>query len=64
MLADFSDFSRIITKTQESTLVIQNRTPAAMHVLPPGYLKLKLNSEVKGTSGDYLHTGGWVIVHV
>jgi hypothetical protein len=40
---NFTGFSRIITKTQESTLVIQNRTPPALHILPPGYLKLKLS---------------------
>lgn len=44
-------------------MVIQNRTPAALHVLPPGFLKLKLNGDVKGVSDEYIHTGGWAIIH-
>lgn len=44
-------------------VVIQNRTPAALHVLPPGFLKLKLNGDVKGVSDEYIHTGGWAIIH-
>ncbi len=31
--------------------------------MPPGYLKLKLNGEAKGIADEYLHTGGWLIVH-
>lgn len=62
-MADFSDFTRIITKTQSSALIVQNRTPPALHILPPGFIKVKLNQDNKETSGDYLHTGGWMIVH-
>ena len=63
IFSDFSGFSRIITKSQDSTLVIQNRTPGALYVLPPGPLRIKLNQEQADTSGDYLHTGGWMIIH-
>ena len=63
VFADFSGFTRIITKSQDSTLVVQNRTPGALYVLPPGPLKIKLNQEQADTTGDYLHTGGWMIVH-
>ncbi len=43
--------------------MIQNRTPGAMYVLPPGPLKIKLTQDVPNVSGEYLHTGGWLIVH-
>ena len=26
-------------------------------------LKVKLTQDVKGTTGDFLHLGGWLIVH-
>lgn len=63
VLSDFSAFTRIITKSQDSALIIQNRTPGAMYVLPPGPLKIKFNTEQPDTTGDYLHTGGWMIIH-
>ena len=47
----------------DSILVIQNRLPSALHVLPPGFIKLKLNGDVKGVADEYIHTGGWCIVH-
>ncbi|EAR90676.2 hypothetical protein TTHERM_01094890 (macronuclear) [Tetrahymena thermophila SB210] len=62
-LANFDGFSRITAKTNEASLVIQNKTPASLYVLPPGPLKIRFTSEVKNVSGDFLHTGGWVIVH-
>lgn len=63
VLKDFDGFSRIITKSNEAALVIQNRTPPAMYVLPPGPLKVRLTQDVKGVTGDFMHTGGWAIVH-
>ena len=42
ILSEFTGFSRIITKSQESTVVVQNRTPGALYMLPPGPLKVKL----------------------
>jgi hypothetical protein len=48
---DFTGFTRIITKSQDSTVVIQNRTPGALYVLPPGPLKIKLTSNLPNTSG-------------
>lgn len=62
-LVNFDGFSRITAKTNEASLVIQNRSPASLFVLPPGPLKIKFTQDVKGVSGDFLHTGGWVIVH-
>ncbi len=63
LFKNFDGFSRIITKTNEAALVLQNKAPPAIYILPPGPLKVKLNAEVKGTSGDYLHLGGWVCVN-
>eukprot|EP01016_Furgasonia_blochmanni_P002011 TRINITY_DN107_c0_g1_i3.p1 TRINITY_DN107_c0_g1~~TRINITY_DN107_c0_g1_i3.p1 ORF type:complete len:223 (+),score=73.14 TRINITY_DN107_c0_g1_i3:66-734(+) len=61
---NFDGFQRVITKSNESALVIQNKSPPALYVLPPGHLKVKLATEQKGTSGDYLHLGGWLTVHL
>ena len=63
ILANFDGFQRIITRSNESSLIIQNRSPAAIYVIPPGQLKVKFTTDVKNTSGDYLHLGGWVFVH-
>eukprot|EP01015_Nassula_variabilis_P005748 TRINITY_DN1428_c0_g1_i5.p1 TRINITY_DN1428_c0_g1~~TRINITY_DN1428_c0_g1_i5.p1 ORF type:complete len:140 (+),score=44.87 TRINITY_DN1428_c0_g1_i5:86-505(+) len=64
LFENFDGFSRIITKSNEAALIIQNKSPAAIYVLPPGYLKVKLTTEAKNTSGDYLHLGGWLTVHM
>lgn len=64
ILDKFEGFQRVLTKTNEAALIIQNRTPPSVYVLPPGHLKVKLNAEVKQTSGDLMHLGGWAIVHV
>ena len=40
-LQNFSGFSRISTKNLSSVVVVQNRTPAVTHVLPPGNIKIK-----------------------
>ena len=63
-LHKFDGFSRIITKTNEAALIIQNKAPSSLYVLPPGHIKIKLLNEQKGVSGDYLHLGGWVVVHL
>lgn len=42
IVENFSNFSKIITKDLHSVVVIENRSPPALHVLPPGSLRLKL----------------------
>ncbi len=64
ILKDFDGFQRLITKTNEASLVIQNKSPPALYILPPGHLKLKLTQDIPGVQSEYLHTGGWVIVHM
>ena len=39
---NFDGFQRILTKTNEAALIIQNKSPAALYVLPPGQFKVKL----------------------
>jgi hypothetical protein len=63
IVQDFTGFSKIITKDLSSVVVIQNRSPAALHVLPPGFLRLRLNGDVKNIAEEYLHTGGWAVIH-
>ncbi|KAM3130852.1 hypothetical protein pb186bvf_017041 [Paramecium bursaria] len=63
ILKGFDGFARILARTNEAALVIQNRTPPAVYILPPGPLKVKFTQDVKGQSGDYLHLGGYVFVN-
>lgn len=63
ILENFEGFSRIITKSNEASLVLQNKSPPSLFVLPPGPLKIKLTQDVKGVSGDYMHLGGWLAIH-
>lgn len=63
IIKDFDGVQRAITKTNEAALVIQNKFPPSAYVIPPGHLKLKFTQDVKDTSGDYLHLGGWVTIH-
>lgn len=63
ILKDFDGVQRAITKTNEAALVIQNKFPPSAYVIPPGHLRLKFSQDVKDTSGDYLHLGGWVTIH-
>lgn len=39
-----TDFSRVVTKTNEAVLVVSNKMPAALHVLPPGNLLVRMNN--------------------
>ena len=60
---DFNGFSRLVTRTTESALVVQNRMPAAVHILPPGVIKLRTENEMKDFSGELVHTGGFLVIH-
>lgn len=63
ILQNFNNFKRIITKTTDAILIIQNQMPAALHILPPGHLQIKTNSEIKDFSGDFMHLGGFVSIN-
>ena len=62
-IANFDGFSRIIAKTNEGALIIQSKQPPAAYVLLPGSLKVQLTEEVKNTKGDYIHSGGFAVIH-
>ena len=34
-----------------------------MHILPPGYLKVRTGNTSEKFSGDLMHLGGWLIIH-
>ena len=59
----FKDFSRLVTKTNEGILLVQNNMPAALHILPPGYLKVKLLKNDEGLPENLMHTGGFISIH-
>lgn len=63
IVSNFTDFQRVVTKTSEAYLVVQNRMPPAVHVLPPGPLKIRMDKENPDVSGELLHTGGWLIIN-
>lgn len=63
-LNKFDGFSRIITKSNEASLVIQNKLPAAIYILPPGLMKIKFAQEVKGVPPEFMHLGGWAVIHM
>lgn len=59
----FDGFSKIVGRTSEGALVIQSKQPAAAYVLLPGSLKVHLTEELKGSSGEYIHAGGFAVIH-
>lgn len=63
LFENFDGFSRVITTTNEAALIIQNRAPPALHILPPGVIKVKMTTEIKGQSGEFMHIGGWAVIH-
>ena len=63
IVSNFSEFQRIVTKTSEAFLVVQNRMPPAVHILPPGFLRIKMDKENPSFTGDLMHTGGWLIIN-
>ena len=63
IVSEFADFQRVVTKTSEAYLVVQNRMPPAVHVLPPGFLRVKMEKEMPDFTGELMHTGGWLVIH-
>ena len=60
---EITDYSRVIAKTNEAILCVQNRMPAAAHILPPGKLVVRLNNPTEDFSGDLMHMGGFLVIH-
>lgn len=44
-------------------MCVSNRMPAAAHILPPGKLVVKTNSQIENFSGDFMHLGGFLVIH-
>ena len=63
IVSNFADFQRVVTKTSEAYLIVQNRMPPAAHVLPPGSLKVRMEKENPDFSGEFMHTGGWLVIN-
>ena len=43
--------------------MVSNKMPPAMHVLPAGALNVRLPNPMENFSGDFVHSGGWLIIH-
>ena len=37
--------------------------PPAVHILPPGKIVVRMNSQVENFSGELMHTGGFLVIH-
>ena len=62
IIESFSGFQNLSAKTTDSVLLVQNRMPPALHLLPPGKLTVKVLENVEGFSGNIMHTGGWLVI--
>ena len=62
-MKNFEGFSRIVGQTTEGALVIQSKQPPAAYILLPGTLKVQLVEERKDTTGEYVHSGGFAVIH-
>ena len=64
----FNGFQRIYVGTLNGQMVISNRTPPTVYLLPAGELKLMQVSKGQGnnvedSNGEFIHSGGYVAVH-
>ncbi len=62
-LKSFAGFQNLLTKTTTSVLLVQNRMPPALHLLPPGRIQVKTLEKVEGFEGTLMHTGGWLVIN-
>ena len=37
--------------------------PAAVHMLPPGKITVRTNTQIDDFSGEIMHLGGWLVIH-
>ena len=66
---NFTDFGRIQVTTIEGQITISNRTIPRVYLLPPGQLNViamaaGAGKNTSSESGQFMHTGGWLFVHV
>ena len=62
-LAGYEGFNKIVSKTEEGQLIIQSKMPPAAYVLLPGALKVYFAEERKDLTGDFVHAGGFAVIH-
>lgn len=68
-LKNFNGFNRFYVGTIKGQLAIQNRTPPTVYLLPAGEIKfIQLapgpgNNLDSNASGEFVHAGGYVVVH-
>ena len=64
-----SGFQRLYVNTIKGLMAIQNRTPPVIYLLPAGEIKLTHLTKGEGNkleqnaSGEFMHSGGYVVVH-
>ena len=61
IVSGLSEFSRVLAQTNEGVLNIQNNSPAAVHILKPGSLKIR--SSNKDIPEELLHVGGFLVIN-
>ena len=62
-MQNFEGFTKVVANTNEGALVIQSKMPAAAYVLEPGVLKVHLSEELKDLTGEFVHAGGFAVIH-
>ena len=62
-MQNYEGFSRIMARTNEGSLIIQSKMPPAAYVILPGTLKVQLTEERKDTTGEFVHSGGFAVIH-
>ncbi len=66
---DFNGFQRIFINSIKGTIAITNRTYPTMYMLPAGEIKVTGVSRGTGnmtdanSSGEFIHSGGWCLIH-
>ena len=62
-MKNFEGFSKVIANTNEGALVVQSKMPAAAYVLEPGVLKVHLTEDSQDSTGEFVHAGGFAVIH-
>lgn len=66
---NFNGFLRLYVGTLKGQMCIQNRTPPTVYLLPAGEIKFIQLQKDKGAnisdncSGEFIHSGGYAVVH-
>jgi F0F1-type ATP synthase epsilon subunit len=66
---NFIGFQRVYVNTIKGQMAISNRTPPVIYLLPAGEIKVTGMSRSDGnlsdatSSGEFVHSGGYAIVH-